>query len=274
MARRPSRPASRSCGTPWRASQSRACARSCRARVPGAAAGAGRTRPSPLRRHRSAAGCVRRRAARPRAELCCDLDWRGDRFVPYVPWRVGRRPAWTGGTSQTARAMPWMARSRPSASAAVRFWAFDSKLGTKACSPIGLGGNVSSVCIVAAAWSVRSFHWRCGPSCGSPPAERGPWAEGGRGLSRRRRAPARWPAGKRRSSTGSRSGCLSRQRLSDRTTCGSEGCRVDGRSVLGSPGPACRAAAGPGERSVLQSERGITSLGASAAWPCPGRRDP
>jgi hypothetical protein len=32
-----------------------------------------------------------------------------------------------GETSQTARAMPWMARSRPSASAAVRFWAFDLK---------------------------------------------------------------------------------------------------------------------------------------------------
>ena len=37
---------------------------------------------------------------------------------------------------------------------------------------------------------------------------------------------------------------------------------------------ACRAAAGPGETSVLRSERGITGLEASAAWPCPGRRDP
>ena len=36
--------------------------------------------------------------------------------------------------------------------------AFDSKSGTKACSPIGLGGNVTSVYIVAAAWPVRSFH--------------------------------------------------------------------------------------------------------------------
>ena len=40
--------------------------------------------------------------------------------------------------------------------------------------------------------------------------------------------------GKRRSSTGSGSGCLSRQRLSGRTTCVPEGCRSDGRSVLGS----------------------------------------
>src|SRR6266568_95191 len=71
----------------------------------------------------------------------------------------GSRPGRTdGGTSQTARATPWTARSRASASAVVRFLAFDSKLGTKACSPIGLGGNVRSVCIVAAAWSVRSFH--------------------------------------------------------------------------------------------------------------------
>ena len=30
----------------------------------------------------------------------------------------------------------------------------------------------------------------------------------------------------------------------------------------------------PGETSVLRSERGITGFGASAAWPCPGRRDP
>jgi len=54
-----------------------------------------------------------------------------------------------GGKSQTARATLWTARSRPSASAAVRLLAFDSKLGTKACSPIGPGGDVSSVCIVA-----------------------------------------------------------------------------------------------------------------------------
>ena len=34
---------------------------------------------------------------------------------------------------------------------------FRPEVGTKACSPIGLGGNVSSVCIIAAAWPVRSF---------------------------------------------------------------------------------------------------------------------
>jgi hypothetical protein len=50
-----------------------------------------------------------------------------------------------------------MARSRPSASAAVRFVAFDSKPGTKAYSPIVLGGKVSSVCIIVAAGPVRSF---------------------------------------------------------------------------------------------------------------------
>ena len=71
---------------------------------------------------------------------------------PLVHPMWSSRPGRTdGGTSQTARATPWTARSRPSASAVVRFLAFDSKLGTKACSPIGLGGNVSSVCIVAAA---------------------------------------------------------------------------------------------------------------------------
>ena len=32
--------------------------------------------------------------------------------------------------------------------------------------------------------------------------------------------------------------------------------------------------AGPGETSVLRSARGTTGQGASAAWPCPGRRDP
>jgi hypothetical protein len=32
--------------------------------------------------------------------------------------------------------------------------------------------------------------------------------------------------------------------------------------------------AGPGATSVLRSARGITGSGASAAWPCPGRRDP
>ena len=42
----------------------------------------------------------------------------------------------------------------------------------------------------------------------------------------------------------------------------------------GAARPACRTAAGPGETSVLRSARGITGLGASAAWPCPSRRDP
>ena len=51
----------------------------------------------------------------------------------------------------------------PSASAVVRSLAFGSKLGTKACGPIGLGGNVSSVCIIGAACSVRSLH--CATVC-------------------------------------------------------------------------------------------------------------
>ena len=42
----------------------------------------------------------------------------------------------------------------------------------------------------------------------------------------------------------------------------------------GAARPACRPAAGPGETSVLRSARGITGLEASAAWLCPGRRDP
>jgi len=42
--------------------------------------------------------------------------------------------------------------------------------------------------------------------------------------------------------------CWGRARLSGRTACRSAGCRVDGRSVLGSPGSACRRR--PGGRDV------------------------
>jgi hypothetical protein len=50
-----------------------------------------------------------------------------------------------------ARATPWIARSRPSASARVRFSAFCAKLETKACRPSVLGGRVRKVCINAVA---------------------------------------------------------------------------------------------------------------------------
>ena len=45
-----------------------------------------------------------------------------------------------------------------------------------------------------------------------------------------------------------------------------------GERLLDAPRPG--GAGGQGERSALRSEHGITGLGASAAWPCPGRRDP
>ena len=165
-------------------------------------------------------------------------------------WSLGRTG---GGTSQTARARPWTARSRPSASAAVRFLAFDAKPGTKACSPIGLGGEVSSVCIVAAAWSVRSFHCSIFPA-GDERLLDGLPGNAGRVLGLDLDAYH-----------------VSTFRVGLRAV---KGMPYRWRSVIGSPGSASRTAAGPGETSALRSELGITGLGASAAWPCPGRRDP